>query len=199
MAQTNITFLLDRSGSMHRIVEDVIGGVNTFLSEQAADDGKCTFKLVIFDSQSIDTVFEGDIQDCPDLTLETYQPRGGTPLLDAIGKTIADVKTLPGRQLFVIYTDGEENQSREYTNAMVKELVERKTRAGWDFIFLGADIDTYSIAGSLGFAAGQTFNTSGNNVGAVMHAASFATSSYRAGGPYAAAVAALDEVEETTS
>lgn len=195
IGQTNITFLLDRSGSMHRIVEDVIGGVNTFLSEQAADEGKCTIKLVLFDSHGVDTLFDGDIQDAPDLTLETYVPRGGTPLLDAIGKTIAGVKALPGRQLFVVYTDGEENQSREYTNVDIKRLVADKSAAGWDFIFLGADIDAYGVAGMLGFGAHQIHNTNAHNVGGVMTAMSASTSSYRQGASYVSATAALDEVD----
>lgn len=161
---TLVSFLLDRTGSMGSIANDVIGGFNTFIEGQAKEPGECKFVLTLFDSQSIDVEEFDSVKDVPALTAWSYVPRAATNLLDAIGQTIVhvqDMDKLPKRVLFVIYTDGYENASREYRRADIKALIEKKTEQGWDFIFLGADIDAIGEAGSFGVAASSTFGVTG--------------------------------------
>lgn len=180
-----VSFLLDRSGSMQRVKSDVIGGFNEFLRQQREGDGKCRFVLTLFDTEGIETTDFADVSEVPDLTPDTYTPRSGTPLLDAIGETVKRVDDLNvevDRVLFVIYTDGEENSSREYNRASVKALIEERQRDdNWDFIFLGAGIDAYAEAGALGIPQGMTFTTDSARSGQVLLAASAATSAYRLG------------------
>lgn len=163
---TLVSFLLDRTGSMGSIANDVIGGFNAFIEGQAKEPGECKFVFTLFDSQSVDVEEFESVKDVPALTAETYVPRAMTNLLDAIGETIVhiqDMKKLPKRVLFVIYTDGYENASREYSRQAIKTLVEKKTEQGWDFIFLGADMDAIGEAGSFGVAASSTFGVTGGS------------------------------------
>jgi len=159
-ARSDITILLDRSGSMASVKSDVEGGFARFLGEQRTLPGECRLSLVQFDSEAIEAVYTAQpIAQAPDLTLV---PRGWTPLLDAVGRTI--VKTgerlaaeaesqRPGRVLFVIITDGLENASREYTKARVREMVEHQRRAyHWEFLYLGANVDAFAEAGALGIS-----------------------------------------------
>lgn len=178
-----ISFLLDRTGSMAGVKSDVIGGFNSFLEEQRKEPGACRFTLTLFDSQSIDTESFDSVADVPELTEASYIPRAMTPLLDAMGRVIGEVDALPPakRTLVVVYTDGLENASREFTKAKVKELVEAKQKDGWDFIFLGADIDAYNDAGSVGVMAGSTVSTNSAQTGATMDSLSASVSSYRQG------------------
>lgn len=179
---TLISFLLDRSGSMAQWKSDVIGGFNEFLRDQKEQPGDAAFVITLFDSQSVDTAKFDSIQKVPDLTEATYQPRASTPLLDAIGKTINLTDQMSAdRVLFVIYTDGFENASHEYTKEAIAALVKEREANGWDFIFLGADIDAWSQAGLIGVKQGSTFSTQGGATGQTMAAASTATSAYRRG------------------
>lgn len=189
MTDTLIAFLLDRSGSMESVKGDVIGGFNSFLAEQRAVPGKCRFVFTQFDSQGVDTVDHKDIKDVPDLTPETYQPRSMTPLLDAIGTTmdrIDDLNVKTDRILFVIYTDGLENASREHTHDSVKKKVsDAQENYGWDFLFLGADIDAYAQSGAIGLARGQTVSVASANTSSTMGAMSATVTDYRGGDSYA--------------
>jgi hypothetical protein len=141
----HICFLLDRSGSMHSIANDVVGGFNGFLAAQQADGADALMTLVQFDSQDphevlVDAAAIGEVRP---LTTATFQPRGGTPLYDAMGRTIADATIRSERLgaddgareeiLFVTFTDGEENQSVEYTRDMVLELIGKREADGWTF------------------------------------------------------------------
>lgn len=182
--ETLVSFLLDRTGSMQSIKDDVIGGFNQFIDEQAKQKGKCKFVFTLFDSQSIDVEQYDDVKDVPHLTPKTYVPRAGTPLLDAIGKTIhlvSEIKDAPKRVLFVVYTDGEENSSREYSHDAVRALVKEKEAAGWDFIFLGSDIDAYSEAMKSGFNAASTVSVTGQHTNSTFDRLSASTASYRSG------------------
>lgn len=156
---TEIIFLLDRSGSMGGLEGDTIGGFNAFIEKQRKVEGKTLVTAVLFDDH-YEMVWNGIEAENVRLTSNEYYVRGCTALLDAIGKTILDVgyrlaKTneneRPGKVIFVISTDGFENASREYSYKKVKELIShQQEKYNWDFIFLGANIDTEREADSLG-------------------------------------------------
>ena len=159
---THIHVLLDRTGSMHSIEKDTIDGFNTFLNEQRGLPGRATISLVQFDSEDpYEEIYSfEDIHTAPELSSETYSPRGTTPLYDAIGKAINDVqhrtsledKNAPDKIAFVIITDGMDNASIEYTKDMVKNLVEDKqNNENWQFVFLSADLDSIVDVGNMGF------------------------------------------------
>jgi len=144
-----IAIVLDRSGSMSPFRDDVIGGFNTLLEEQKALPGKAQLLLAQFDGQ-YEIVFDTvPLADVPPLTRSTFVPRAGTALLDALGRTIDDVAERlrrlpeaerPHRVLVVVFTDGEENSSRQYTPTVVKERIEACRECGWEFLFLGSVI-----------------------------------------------------------
>lgn len=164
-----VVVLLDRSGSMSSIKTDMEGGYNRFVEEQRKLPGECAFTLVQFDTQGIDTVYEAKpVADVPGLVLE---PRGGTPLLDALGQTLSRTRdrigTLKGgdKVVFLIITDGQENSSHEFKKDQIKKLVEQQTTAGWAFVYLGANVDAFAEAGSMGIStmssAGYTPDSGG--------------------------------------
>lgn len=147
--------ILDRSGSMEACRDDTIGGFNAFLREQQAEGG--TLSLIQFDHEYMVVYPATPITAVQPLTAQTFVPRGGTALLDAIGKTIKDVDP-DTRPTVVILTDGQENSSKEYTKAHIKDLIEQKTKEGWTFVYLGANQDAFAEAGHLGIPAGCTVN-----------------------------------------
>ena len=160
--------LLDRSGSMASMADDVIGGFNRLLADQQADGADARFTLVQFDSEDPQEVVADaiPIAEMAPLDASTFVPRGGTPLLDATARLIASGTARAGalasvghpaeEVVFVSVTDGHENASREQSLAAVKHLVEERTAAGWTFVFLGAALDVYGEAGGLGVAVGNT-------------------------------------------
>jgi Mg-chelatase subunit ChlD len=162
---THIYLLLDRSGSMESMASDVIGGFNSFLAEQQADGADARITLVQFDSQDPQEIVidARPITAAAQLTADTFRPRGGTPLLDATGTLItrasarAEQRKTHGKKpehvVFVTITDGEENQSRQYTREHIKTLIRAHEAAGWTFVFLGAGLDAYAEAGSIGVDA----------------------------------------------
>lgn len=158
---THIAVLLDRSGSMGEVKAETISGFNHFLKEQKSAGDNATLTLVQFDSEGIDTVFNAKpIKDVPDLTPETYEPRSWTPLLDALGKTINDTGThlantseseRPDKVVFVVITDGQENASREFTRARIKEMINHQSDVyKWQFVYLGANQDAFAEAQGMG-------------------------------------------------
>src|SRR5262249_50471146 len=163
-AAVHVSFLLDRSGSMNAIREDVIGGFNQFLREQRGRPGECRMTLVQFDSQAPFEILAdaAHVQDVLPLDTGRYEPRSGTPLLDALGTLLDHAeRRARGRDedpVVVVFTDGEENSSHRWTRAALFERIKGLEAKGWAFVFLGANQDSYAEAGALGFAAGSTSN-----------------------------------------
>jgi len=150
----NRIFLLDRSGSMETCWTDTIGGYNSFVTSQKSLGG--TMTLILFDHE-YEKVYENKpIGDVDNLTQDTYQPRGSTALLDAMGRCIKEC--VAEKPTVIILTDGLENTSRMYTNAHVKDLVYQKTKDGWTFVYLGANQDAFVEGGKLGIDPRCTLN-----------------------------------------
>jgi Mg-chelatase subunit ChlD len=163
-APIHISVVLDRSGSMQPIADDTVGGFNAFLAEQRQKPGTARLTLAQFDSQDpFEVLIDGaDLHLVPDLARSAYQPRGLTPLCDAVGSMVNRIDDqLAGRareglpeedQVVVIVTDGQENHSVRFGRADVFRLIDERRRAGWAFVFLGADQDVYAEGGHLGVA-----------------------------------------------
>lgn len=173
---TDITVVMDRSGSMQSCQADAEGGLNRFIEDQKKLPGEALFTLVQFDHE-YEFVHRGvPIKDVPYCKLV---PRGNTALLDAVGRAIVETgerlakmqeKDRPGLVVFVITTDGQENASREYTRARIKEMISHQTSVyNWQFTYLGANQDSFAEAGGLGITSG-TANFTAATVG-VAHAA----------------------------
>lgn len=173
--KTDITVVMDKSGSMRSLLNDTIGGFNSFLAEQKEVPGEANLTLVQFDSKHR-VVFDGlPLAEVKDLTEETYRPSGNTALLDALGVAINKVgqrlaatpeNDRPGKVIFLVMTDGEENASHEFSKEQIKEMVEHQTnKYNWNFVFLGANIDSIKTATSIGFAAANTSNYDATSVG----------------------------------
>lgn len=164
---TEIIFLLDRSGSMSGLEQDTIGGFNAFVKKQCELEGDTLLTAVLFDNQ-YEIIWNGVDAKSVTLTEKDYFVRGSTALLDAIGKTILDVghrlaNTKEGERpnsiIFVITTDGEENSSREFTYAKVRDLIHhQQEKYCWEFIFMGANIDAKREAGNLGIRKEQAYS-----------------------------------------
>jgi len=157
---TDLTIILDRSGSMSHIRKDTIGGINAFIEEQKKASGEATMTLIQFDHAYEENYLRKPITEVVPLTDATYCPRGNTALLDAIGRTInilgtayaaMDESSRPEKVVLVIQTDGEENASQEFSSSKIKEMIELQRDAyHWEFIFLGANQDAFAIAASMG-------------------------------------------------
>lgn len=144
----DLIFLIDRSGSMYGSEEDTIGGFNSFIDKEKAKEESTTVTTILFDHEYELLYKRKPIDDVDKLTKETYNVRGSTALLDAIGKTITTMdKEIDNKVLFVIMTDGMENSSVEFSKSQIKNMIENHK---WEFIFIGADIDSYSEAASIG-------------------------------------------------
>jgi Mg-chelatase subunit ChlD len=192
-ARTHLYLLLDRSGSMEAMRDDVIGGFNRFMEDQRADGPEARVTLVQFDTQDpqevlLDAQPVGDVRP---LTRESFIPRGGTPLLDATGLLLARAAVRAQQRLLagkapesivvVTITDGHENQSREYDRATILRLVKAKEAEGWSFAFLGAGPDAYGEAGGMGYALGsvQAFAADGAGARVAFSSLSRAASAHR--------------------
>ena len=163
---THIVFVVDRSGSMKSIAEDMIGGFNSFIKQQKELPGECYVSFYQFDD-IYETVFERtNLVDVKDLDDKTYVPRNMTALYDALGRTINNYgKYLsdlpedqrPDRVMVITITDGINNASREFSAAQVREMVQHQTeKYSWSFVFLGSNIDAWDAGASLGVAASST-------------------------------------------
>ena len=171
----DVVFILDRSGSMGGLESDTIGGFNSMLEKQRKLEGKAYITTVLFDDQYELLHDRIDISKVKNITEKEYYVRGNTALLDAIGKTIAKEKAIQDtlgknekadKVLFVIITDGLENSSREYNSATVKKLIEtQKEKYGWEFLFLGANIDAIETANTIGINAERAVNYKSDSIG----------------------------------
>jgi hypothetical protein len=159
---TDIVVVLDRSGSMSTLADDTIGGFNSFVDKQRNGAGRARLTLAQFDHE-YEVVYERrEIESVPHLDRASYVPRGNTALLDAIGRTIHSVRGRiasevngegPSGVVFVIITDGQENASRKFTRAHVLDLIQEQQKAGWEFLFFGANQDAIGEAGAIGIGA----------------------------------------------
>lgn len=150
-----INVLLDRSGSMANLINDVIGHFNQYIEDQANQPGEAKVSLIVFDTIYEEIYLNIPIKEVPVLTHEKYYARGGTAYLDALGKLIKSVDAVPDKPkkvVFVINTDGEENSSREYSLSTIKDLItERTNNHDWQFVFIGAGLEnTADLAKSIG-------------------------------------------------
>ena len=167
---TELVFIIDRSGSMSGFEEDTIGGFNSMIEKQKKGEGDVFVTTVLFDnfSQTIhDRLPIGQIEP---MTEREYFVRGSTALLDAVGQTVEHIKTIhkyirpedvPAHTIFVITTDGMENASRKFSRADVKKMISEQTeKCGWEFIFIGANIDSIEAADSIGIRRERAANYS---------------------------------------
>lgn len=179
---TELVMILDRSGSMGALTEDVIGGYNSFVSEQKKLKGKTLLTTILFDDQ-YEVLYDGvPINSAPLITNKEYFVRGFTALYDAIGKAICSVSNRANKKhkvLFVINTDGFENASQEYRAEQIREMVKfRENHDGWKFIFLGANIDSFAVGGNLGITYNFNVQNTAEGISANYAAVSQATRSW---------------------
>lgn len=153
---TEVVFILDRSGSMSGLEQDTIGGFNSTIKKQREEEGDCLVSVVLFDHTDEVIYDRVPIADVPQMTEKEYYTRGCTALLDALGGAIHHIGNVhkyareedrPAKTIFIITTDGMENASRRYSGEQIKQMIERqKTKYGWEFIFIGANIDAIETA-----------------------------------------------------
>ncbi len=163
---TEIVFILDRSGSMKGLESDTIGGFNGIIERQRREEGEALISTVLFDDVSEVIYDRVDLKRIEPMTERQYYVRGCTALLDAVGDAIHHIgnvhkyarpEDVPERTLFIITTDGMENASQRYTADEVKRMIERqKERYGWEFLFLGANIDAVATARRVGIGADRS-------------------------------------------
>ena len=156
---TELVFILDRSGSMAPLRDDTIGGFNTMIEQQKESGAEVLVSTVMFSDASEVVLDRVSIADIKPLTRDDYSPMGCTALLDAVGgavKHIANIhkyarkEDVPSKTMFVITTDGMENASRQFSQKEVKKLIEKqKEGSGWEFLFIGANIDSVETAGAI--------------------------------------------------
>ena len=163
---TEIVFIVDRSGSMHGQEADIIGGFNSMLNKQKSESYDALITTVLFHQQLFTLHDRIALRKVPPLTSSDYCVGGCTALLDAIGSTISHIRTIhkyarpedrPSKTLFIIMTDGFENSSHKYTHHQIKDMIHRqKTDCGWEFLFIGADIDAFAAADNIGINYSRT-------------------------------------------
>lgn len=173
--KTEIVCIIDRSGSMHAMQDDAIGGFNAFLATQKEQEGVASFTMVLFDHE-VQMPYDGvDLQKVQPLTRETFVPRGNTALYDAICETVDSVgrrlaamaqKDRPDQVIVVILTDGEENSSTRHTHRSVQERIEHQTEVyKWEFLFLAANIDAEAVAETFSIAKDKAYNFAASGQG----------------------------------
>ncbi len=165
---TEMVFILDKSGSMHGLEQDTIGGFNSMIEQQKAAEGEALVSTVLFSGESVVIHDRVDIRKVEPLTEQQYRVNGCTALIDAIGGAIHHIgnvhkyarkEDVPEHTMFIITTDGMENASRRYSAEEVRRMVNRqKEKYGWEFLFVGANIDAVETARNFGIAPERTAN-----------------------------------------
>ena len=203
---TEIVFILDRSGSMAGLESDTIGGFNAMIEKQKRESGEALISTVLFDNFSEVIHDRVDVKKIEPMTDREYSVRGCTALLDAIGGAIHHIgnihkyarpEDVPEHTMFVITTDGMENASRMYSAEKVKSMIERqKAKYGWEFLFLGANIDAVETAKHFGIGADRAVRYHSDKVGTALNFSvmSDAISAVRANAPLGAGW--KDEIEK---
>ncbi len=176
---TELVFILDRSGSMSGLEQDTIGGFNSMITKQKREAGEAIISTVLFDNTSEVIHDRVDIQKIEPMTDKHYYVRGCTALLDAIGGAIHHIGNVhkyardedrPEHTMFIITTDGMENASHHYSSDRVKQMIERqKVKYGWEFLFLGANIDAVETAGNFGIDADRAVNYHSDSEGTALN------------------------------
>ena len=177
MKNNEVVFILDKSGSMQHLTSDTIGGFNSVLKEQKdnKEDGEVYVSTILF-NESYDIIHDRlSIDEVPDMDNKTYRASGCTALLDAVGESIEHIEKihkyirkedLPEHTLFVIITDGEENSSHKYRKKDIKKMIEeKKNNDNWEFLFIGANMDSISEAGSIGIDRDSAFEYMNDSIG----------------------------------
>lgn len=188
---TELVFILDRSGSMEGLEGDTIGGFNSMIKKQKQLNGDCVVSTMLFDNQVQILHDRIDIRKIPEMTTKDYYVQGCTALWDAMGSAIHHIRNVhkyirkedvPERTMFVVTTDGMENASRTYFADQVKSMVKQQKKQGWEFLFLGANIDAISTARNLGIRPERavTFTNDSQGVATNYEAVSEAISAFRA-------------------
>jgi len=194
---TELVFILDRSGSMSGLESDTIGGFNSMIEKQKKEAGEAVVSTVLFDNESVVIHDRLPLDKVPRMTEEEYFTRGCTALLDAVGGAIHHIgnvhkyarkEDVPAKTLFIITTDGCENASKRYSYDKVRKMIERqKEKYGWEFLFLGANIDAIETASAFGIDATRAVNYHADSRGTTLNyeVLSRAVSSVRASGALA--------------
>lgn len=201
--RTHIVMVLDRSGSMGSIKDDMEGAINHYVQEQQKVDGECTFTFAQFDTEHEVLLDAVDLQEVGEVTIE---PRGGTALLDAFGMNLSKARTYvknlpaskqPKHKLFVLITDGHENSSREYNKEAVQKEIKAAESEGWTTVYLGANQDAIAEGTAMGNKrrTSMTYAPTGAAVAAAMSVNSMHTTQLRSTGDYGA----YDESERKSS
>lgn len=189
---SELVFILDRSGSMQGLEEDTIGGFNAMIEKQKGEEGECYVSTVLFDDSS--TVLHDRIRlaEVPKMTKKDYEVGGCTALIDAIGGAIKHIKSVhkyarpedvPAHTMFIITTDGYENASHMYSGSDVKKMIEeQKEKFGWEFLFIGANIDAIETAARYGIDESRAvnYNADGEGTRIVYESVAKAARSFRA-------------------
>lgn len=190
-----LVFILDRSGSMSGLEKDTIGGFNSLIEKQQKESGECLVTTVLFDHESEMIHDRVDLKKISPMTEKEYFVRGSTALLDAVGQTIGHIETVrkyirpedvPSKTLVVITTDGMENASRRFNAAKIKSMVkEKQEKDGWEFIFMGANIDAVSAADNIGISEEHAvrFNSDSEGTAINYDAVCYAASAVRNSAP----------------
>ncbi len=192
---TELVFILDRSGSMAGLEADTIGGFNAMIEKQKKQDGECFVSTVLFDGVSEVLHDRVRLSEIKPMTDEDYTVRGCTALIDALGGAIHHISNIhkyarpedvPENTMFIITTDGMENASRKYSSHKVKAMIERqKEKYGWEFLFIGANIDAVETAARYGIGADRAvnYNADKEGTGVLYKAVANAVCSVRASAP----------------
>lgn len=165
---TELVFIIDRSGSMSGLESDTIGGFNAMIEKQKKEDGEVYVSTILFDNESTVLHDRLPLSRIPKMTAKDYNVRGCTALVDAIGGAIHHIgnihkyarpEDVPAHTMFIITTDGQENASYKYNSENVKKMIEhQREKYGWEFLFIGANIDAVETAANFGIAKNRAVN-----------------------------------------